>query len=153
MTGPLSGFAPAVGRYLTATAVADILWEFAQMPLYTLWQSGSPGQIVFAALHCTAGDIVIAAIALAIALVVLGSPEWPNRRYWRVGAATIAIGAGYTIFSESLNTARGAWSYSDSMPTVPWLGTGLAPLAQWLLIPALALFWVFRTCVATPRHP
>ena len=110
MTGPLSRFAVAIGRYLMATAVADLLWEFAQMPLYTLWQAGAPGQIIFAGLHCTAGDIVIAAVALSLALVVLGPPEWPGRRYQSVGAGSIAIGLGYTIFSASLNTARRAWS-------------------------------------------
>lgn len=41
-----------------------------------------------------------------------------------------------------LNTVfRRAWAYSELMPTLPWLGTGLAPLLQWLLIPPLALSW------------
>ena len=59
-------------------------------------------------------------------------------------AAAVALGLAYTVYSEHLNLARGAWAYSESMPTLPWLGTGLTPLAQWLLIPALSLSWACR---------
>ena len=45
----------------------------------------------------------------------------------------------YTIFSEWLNTSvRGSWTYSDLMPVVPVIGTGLAPLLQWCVVPTLA---------------
>ena len=30
------------------------------MPLYTLWSTDTVGEIVFAAVHCTGGDILIA---------------------------------------------------------------------------------------------
>jgi hypothetical protein len=44
------------------------------------------------------------------------------------------------VLSEYVNTViRATWAYSDLMPTMPWLGTGLAPLAQWIVIPGLAL--------------
>ena len=52
----------------------------------------------------------------------------------------------YTVYSEYLNTVvRGAWAYTEWMPTVPWLGTGLSPLAQWLIIPTVTLIWAGRT--------
>jgi hypothetical protein len=39
-----------------------------------------------------------------------------------------------------VNTAvRRSWSYNEWMPTLPWLGTGVAPLAQWLVVPTFAL--------------
>jgi hypothetical protein len=34
---------------------------------------------------------------------------------------------------------RQTWAYTDLMPKVPPLGTGLAPLLQWLLLPSVAL--------------
>jgi hypothetical protein len=46
---------------LAAVAIGNLAWEFAQMPHYTLWRTGSPGEIAFAVLHCTVGDVVIAA--------------------------------------------------------------------------------------------
>jgi hypothetical protein len=131
-------------RYLAAVAVGNLAWEFAQMPLYTLWRTGTPGEIVFAALHCTLGDVLIAASSLVAALVLLGAPEWPRRRFLPVAAAAIAIGLGYTVYSEAVNLARGNWAYLELMPTLPWLGTGLSPVAQWLLIPAASLAWAYR---------
>jgi hypothetical protein len=58
---------------------------------------------------------------------------------WRMALAAIALGAAYTIFSEWLNVEiRRSWSYAAAMPVIPWLGTGLAPLLQWLVVPGLA---------------
>ena len=37
-----------VRRYLAAVAFGNFAWELAQMPLYTLWRTGSPGEIAFA---------------------------------------------------------------------------------------------------------
>jgi hypothetical protein len=52
----------------------------------------------------------------------------------------IVLGAGYTIFSEWLNVAvRRSWSYTAAMPVVPFLGTGLTPLLQWLIVLSMAL--------------
>ena len=51
--------------------------------------------------------------------------------------------AGYTVLSEWVNTiARGSWAYSALMPVVNLGGVeiGLSPLAQWLVIPPVALW-------------
>ena len=32
----------AVGRYLLTILVGNLLWESAQLPLYTIWRDGSP---------------------------------------------------------------------------------------------------------------
>ena len=63
----------------------------------------------------------------------------------------IVLGAGYTIFSEWLNVQiRRSWSYTAAMPVLPFLGTGLTPLFQWLVVPGLALavtgYQYRRTC-------
>ncbi len=134
----------AFRRHLGAVAAGNLAWEFAHLPLYTLWRTGTPGEIASAALHCTLGDVLIAACSLVVALLVLGSPEWPRRRFAPVAFAAIAVGLGYTVFSEAANLARGAWAYSELMPTLPWLGTGLSPMAQWLLIPTASLAWACR---------
>lgn len=132
----------AIRRYLVAVAAGNLLWEFAQMPLYALGQTGSSRDIILAGLHCTAGDVLIALAALLAALVAFGSAEWPGNRFRPVTVAALVIGVSYTVVSEYLNTTiRHSWTYSALMPTLPWLGTGLAPLVQWLLIPPLALTW------------
>jgi hypothetical protein len=49
------------------------------------------------------------------------------------------------VFSEWLNTEiRGSWAYTLAMPTLPVVGTGLAPLAQWIVIPLGAFWWAYR---------
>lgn len=129
-------------RYIVAMAVGNLIWEFAHMPLYTLWETGSPREIVLAAIHCTGGDILIAMSALLTALFLFGNSRWPHVGYRRAAVATVLIGIGYTIFSERLNIeVREAWDYRDLMPVVPVIKVGLSPLAQWIILPIIAFRW------------
>ena len=135
-------------RYLTWTVAANLVWESAQLPLYTLWTERSLAYNAFAVVHCTVGDVIIAAVALAIALGTVGTHRWPFQYFGRVLVVATIAGILYTVYSEWLNTSvRVAWSYSASMPLVPGLGTGLAPLAQWFVLPPLGL-WLCRRHVA-----
>ncbi len=136
---------PTLRRYFPVIVLGNLMWEAAQLPLYTLWTTGSTREIAFAVLHCTGGDIVIAGATLAGSLLLPGTADWPRDRFLPVAAATSISGIIVTAFSERLNTARGAWAYSDLMPLLPGSGIGLAPLAQWLVIPILAFV------IARPR--
>jgi hypothetical protein len=131
----------AMRRYIVASAVAHLVWEIVQLPLYTLWRTGTRGEQAFAVLHCTGGDLLIAGSALLMALIVVGDERWPDASKLQVAALTVAIGIAYTIYSEWLNTTvRLSWTYTELMPVVPWIGTGLSPLLQWIVVPALALW-------------
>jgi len=133
-------------RYLLAMALGSLVWEFAHMPLYTLWETGTAGEIAFAGLHCAGGDILIATGAFVAALLLLGTGQWPERGYRRVATATVVFGVGYTIISEWLNIdIRQAWAYRDLMPVVPVIGVGLSPMAQWIVLPSLAFWWAGRS--------
>jgi len=113
------------------------------MPLYTLWNTGTTGEIVFAAVHCTGGDILIAMTTLLLSLLIFGV-GWPHNRsvIRRVIISTMMLGVGYTVFSEWLNiVVRKAWAYSELMPIVPVIDAGLSPLLQWIVIPGLAFTW------------
>ncbi|MDZ4738001.1 MAG: hypothetical protein SGJ07_16790 [Rhodospirillaceae bacterium] len=113
------------------------------MPLYALWETGSMADIVFAALHCTGGDILIALSALTIALVFFGTNRWPEHGYNHVASISIAIGFVYMLFSEWLNIEiRETWAYREMMPVIPVIDAGLSPIAQWIVIPAAAFWWV-----------
>jgi hypothetical protein len=66
-----------------------------------------------------------------------------------VASLTIVGGLAYTIFSEWLNTEiRGSWAYSAWMPTLPLIGAGLSPFAQWIAVPVVAFWWARRPFVA-----
>jgi len=140
----------ALRAYLSATALLDLLWEAAQLPLYTIWTDGTIREKVFATLHCTMGDVLIALAALAAALVVVGDRAWPARRWTPVAVLTLAIGVAYTVYSEHINVdTRRSWTYSDLMPRLPRLGTGLSPIFQWIVVPAAALVWARRCALDT----
>jgi len=135
----------ALRAYLLATVFLDLLWEAAHLPLYTIWTDGTIRENGFAVLHCTMGDVLIALSALAAALAVAGDRGWPARRWAPVAALTLAIGLAYTVYSEHLNAnVRRSWTYSDLMPRLPLLGTGLSPIAQWFVVPTAALVWARR---------
>jgi hypothetical protein len=128
-------------RYFLFMAVANLAWEAAQLPLYTIWHTTSRAYLVFAVLHCWVGDILIAGATLACGVLVVGR-SWPRRGYFRAGLVTVVLGVAYTMFSEWLNVeVRGSWAYAAAMPRVPPLGTGLTPLAQWLVLPTVSLLW------------
>ena len=113
------------------------------MPLYTLWSDGSTGQITFAVLHCSAGDLLIAALSLLGALVLVRPSHWPQQRSVAVWLLTLVFGLGYTIHSEWYNTTvTHLWAYSSSMPQIA--GIGLSPIAQWLVIPCVSFWWAHR---------
>ena len=135
----------AIATYLSVVAIAHLLWETFQLPLYTIWLNSRTQDIAFAVVHCTVGDIMIAGFSLLAALVVLGARTWPAERFVAVVAVTILIGIAATIFGEWLNTSvRKSWTYSVLMPVMPWIGTGLSPLLQWLVVPALGFAAVKR---------
>jgi hypothetical protein len=128
--------------YLGVSLAAHVVWEILQLPLYTLWSTGTLKQQAFAVVHCTLGDAMIAGLALLLALALFARSAWPRTGVARVYWASLAFGAVYTIYSEWLNiSVRGSWAYSELMPVVPVIRTGLAPLLQWIIVPTLAL-WV-----------
>lgn len=130
----------AINSYVLAVAGLNLLWEIVQLPLYTIWQTDSTQDIIVAVLHCTAGDVVIAITALILALMLLGTGDWPKQRYLPVSGFAVVVGLIYTIYSERVNLASGGWAYSDLMPIIPGFDVGLAPILQWIVIPSFC-FW------------
>ena len=124
--------------YFAVVALGNLAWETLQLPLYTIWTTGTLGQQAFAVVHCTGGDMLIALAALAFALILVG-----ERGFWPVAALAIAFGLAYTGFSEWLNVyVRGSWAYSQRMPVLT-LGVyklGLSPILQWIVVPSVALW-------------
>ena len=131
----------ALRWYSSASLAVHLAWEILQLPLYTLWTKGTLREQSFAVIHCTVGDAMIAGLSLLLALAIFGRPNWPKSGTRPVWLLTLLFGVSYTIYSEWLNVSvRGSWAYSDLMPTLPVLGTGLAPLFQWIIVPTLAMW-------------
>ena len=132
-------------RYLLIILVGNFFWEALHLPLYTIWKEGTSAELIFAVVHCTGGDVLIALSSLILALVLVGDAAWPARRNGPVAWLAIAIGVSYTVFSEWLNiVVRESWAYSALMPIVPLIDAGLSPVAQWIVIPLVGLWWARR---------
>ena len=130
--------------YLSAATGIHLIWETAQLPLYTIWSAGTRFEILFAVIHCTAGDLLITASTLGLAALAARIGRWPFLGN-RMALTAMLLGLGYTVFSEWLNTqVRQSWSYIEAMPLLPPFGTGLTPSLQWLIVPALAFGYVRR---------
>jgi hypothetical protein len=135
----------ALTVYLLGSGVLHLVWEVLQLPLYTIWRTGTRAEIAFAVVHCTAGDVMIAAVSLFAAIALFGHGAWPFQNPFAIAGGTLAFGIAITIASEWLNTVvRQTWAYSDLMPTLPVLGTGLSPLLQWVVVPVVAVVLVKR---------
>ena len=146
-----SNWLSALRAYLATVAGADLVWETLHLPLYTLWRTGTVGEKIFAVVHCTFGDLLIALATLALALILVGHRDWPARRFTQVAALTLFFGFGYTIFSEWLNViVRKSWAYSSLMPVVSLFGLtiGVSPLLQWIAVPGLAMYMARRAGVS-----
>ena len=65
-----SWIAPSIGL----AAIGHLFWA-AQLPLYTLWSTGTPRAIGFALIHCTGGDVLITTATFSAAALLA--------RHWR----------------------------------------------------------------------
>ncbi len=82
-------------RYLPWLAGLNLVWEVAQLPLYTIWDEASPAYLAFAVAHCTVGDILIGAAALLLALILAREGSLASWRWRRVVPLLLLLGAGY----------------------------------------------------------
>lgn len=129
-------------RYLPWFAILNLVWETAHVRLYTLWDEAQPAYIAFSVLHCALGDVLIGGLALLLALSLFYQGELTEWQWRRIILGTTVFGVGYTVFSEWMNvTMLRSWAYGEAMPKISLgeLEIGLTPLAQWLLLPPLAL--------------
>ena len=101
------GWLATLRRFLIFIATGNLAWEIAQLPLYTIWYEGTPGELAFAVAHCTGGDILIASASLLLALLLVARPTWPDETYRRVAALTVALAVPYTC-SANGSTPRSA---------------------------------------------
>ncbi|MBK8770102.1 MAG: hypothetical protein IPM06_06695 [Rhizobiales bacterium] len=116
----------------------NLIWETLQLPFYTLWRDGAGSQIAYAVFHCTVGDVLIGFCVAAVCVLISVVSKARSDNIWPFTVCFIALALAYTVFSEWMNVEiRQTWQYSSLMPRIPPLGTGLTPLLQWIVVPAL----------------
>lgn len=130
---------------LILSFLGHFAWELLQAPLFSSLDGADHFTGIFICLRATLGDLGIAIVAFWITAIPGGGRRWVAHLKIRDVCLFFGIGLGLTIGLEFVNTeVLHRWSYAPEMPRVPGLGTGLAPLAQWLVVPALVLWYLTR---------
>jgi len=147
MTLARRSFASRLGLAAIYTGVSVpmfAVWEVAQLPLYTIWQEQGARASLWAALHCTVNDALI--LFLIFSGAVASAAHVPGlRNLSGLAAMTLLSSLVATAVIEVLSTQwLERWSYGPLMPVEPVFAIGLSPLAQWLIVPASALFLLRR---------
>jgi hypothetical protein len=102
-----------------------------------------------ATLHCldaTLGDCLLFFVTFAIMAANYRNRNWIRTATFSQILWFTAIGLTATMVVEDAGV-RGIgwnWQYSSIMPRVPFLGTGLSPVLQWLILPPLVIWLVRR---------
>lgn len=141
-----------VGAWAALSFGFNLVWEIAQLPLYTIAASGSLYELATAVVHCSIGDLFISTGAFILGMFALGDSQWPSTHPWKGSAIAIGFGFAYTAYSEWYNVFQaGNWTYTPAMPRV--FGLGISPLLQWLVVPAVAVWAWNRFEARDPVNP
>ena len=118
----------------------NFVWEVWVVPFYAAIGQADHWQIILFCTQASFGDVVILLLAFWGAAIVAGTRAWLLTPKPLPFAVYLGIGLAITVALEHLSTAMlGRWAYTEGAPTLFLLGTGVAPLLQWLLLPPLAL--------------
>lgn len=130
--------------FVMLSGVFHFSWEILQAPLYSSFNGVSHFAGIMECAGATLGDVLIMVGALVIARAMAG-PKWNKQTIARGTYVFIAVGLLATIALEFINTEILArWTYGPGMPRMPVLGTGLMPIAQWVVIPLVVLWYLRR---------
>lgn len=119
-------------------------WEFLQVPFFAEMPEMGHWDAVLFCTRATLGDVLIALVAYWVVAALRRRRDWLLRPDIRAIAGFVVVGVVITIGLEWHATVlQDRWQYAERMPTLPLLGTGLAPLLQWLVLPPL-IVWLAR---------
>ena len=127
------------------------VWEFLQVPTFEGMAARPHWEGIKVCTYATMGDVGFALIAFWTTAGVYRSRQWiANARPWQL-ALFVAVGIVLTIGFEFYSVEiAGRWAYSELMPRVPLVGTGLVPLLQWIVVPLLVASLVGRVIRGRP---
>jgi hypothetical protein len=132
----------AAAIFVAAVAL-NYLWELAQTPLYLgmndfrwmLWHCFAP----------TLGDGLLVLLIFAAGVAIFHRQDWFCRPgihgYVLMLSAGLVIGVVVEFVAVH---GLGQWKYAARMPILPFVGVGLAPIAQMVVLPPI----LFRVAAA-----
>ncbi len=123
----------------------NFLWEMWQAPFFEELINMPHWEATKMCTEAAAGDAVIATVSFWGVALATRTRAWILRPHWRTVAGFVALGVMITIIVEAFAVGSlDRWQYAEVMPTLPFLGTGLLPILQWIIIPPLVVWFVRR---------
>ena len=120
-------------------------WELLQIPFFDGMSRAPHWQATKICSLAAVGDGALLVGAYWVTAAMARSRQWVLHPRLRDLLVLLWVGQVMNALFEWLNTeVWQRWAYIPAMPTVPLLGTGLAPLLQWLLLPPLVIWIVGR---------
>lgn len=130
---------------LVLSFLGHFTWEILQAPLYASLGKTDHFVGIAICLQATFGDLAIALAAFWGAAFVGKGRDWFARTGPVAPTAFFVIGLLATVGLEYLHTeVTGRWAYDGVMPLLPFLGTGLSPILQWVFVPMFILWYMRR---------
>jgi len=124
----------------------NYVWELAQAPFYA--GLGDFSRLLWHCFTPSLGDGLLVLLIFACGWAVLRRRDWFTRPGVRGYALMLIAGLVIATSIELVAVyALGRWEYAARMPLAPWLGVGLAPVAQMLVLPPI-IFRVVASWVA-----
>jgi hypothetical protein len=122
-------------------------WEISQMSRYSFSGVALSGYDRFVSDHWTVAmkdGLVTVAIYLLVGILVKNA-GWARRFSRQRFMFLLVLGFLWAVGVEyhAIEVAR-RWSYAPSMPIIPIIKIGVAPVLQMVIIPFLSIFFVRR---------
>ena len=115
-----------------------IVWENVQAPLFKGYESFTKHLPV--CFMGTIGDVLITLFAFALIALIKNNQHWIVQIKLGDYLSLTIIGLLIAIGIEQNALFLSKWNYSDAMPLIPYLKTGLTPLIQMMVLLPLSFF-------------
>jgi hypothetical protein len=121
----------------------NYLWELAQASLYVGLEDYNAGVLW----HCfvaSLGDGVMVLLIVVVGWISFQRWDWFERPGVAGYLLMLIAGLILAVLVEWVGVYRLArWEYTEKMPIIPWIGIGLIPIAQMVILPPV----IFRTAL------
>lgn len=119
----------------------NFIWENAQAPFYSGYQSFM--QHLWICTKATFGDVIII-LLLYFMFAAVYSKNWIQKLNPRYILSLMVVGGFISVVLEMWAISIGRWSYSPSMPIIPFVKVGLLPVIQMMILPLLIFYLTTR---------
>ena len=120
-------------------------WEILQAPLFSSLDDVAHWAGIKTCLWATFGDVGLALAAYLLTAVVSSGRRWVYAPQRSEVLLFLTVGILVTIGVEFYSTQMSMrWIYAPNMIRIPFVGVGLSPLLQWVVVPLLVVFFTGR---------